>query len=850
VTLTGPGGVGKTRLALAAAEAAREAFPGGVWFVPLAPLRDPALIGQTIARTIGVGVSTARSFADAIAARVRGRQTLIVPDNVEHLLSGTAIVGELLAGCRELTVLATSRTMLRLRGEHVFAVPPLLLPETDHGDLATLTANPAIALFCGQARTVRHDFALTAANAAAVAAICRRLDGLPLALELAAARVRHAPPAVLLDRLGRGLGELAGGPRDSPDRHRALGDTIAWSHDLLTEPERVVFRRLSVFAGGWTLAAAEAVCAEGLDAAPIADLLASLADQSMVQVEPGASGEPRYTMLETLREFAAEQLERQGETEATAARRDAYFLARAIQAPTRLQGTAAAREWREFVRIEDANLQACLIHLHDRDQTRAMQLLAQVGMVWWSLGLYQHVRYWTTRFATPDGDAPASRDRVRVLTALATTLQFVGETEAGIAYSEQALRFTRALDDPTTLVISLANYAAMLRFGGHHERSIAAAREAVAVARRIDHAELLAYALCYLGATHYAAGENDRAEVAMREAFALRTRHSDQITVTLSRQLLAYLLLERGVRDEADRLLQDGPRTPIHFPGPSDPVTNAQEVEAARAALRRGAYDLAAGHADAALRVADAEDADADRAFALATLARVALARGEVAAARQWAAEAIALARSVAVIAADNAATRVLARCLGQVGDHAAASLQAQYALVHGVYLAHPLPVARSLDAWGRVALNEGQTDRAARKLFAALHLAHAHGEAEDVVSVAAMFALACHRRGHHAEALRLWAAADALAGAADVVLFPADRAERDAATPTSPAGLTAREVEVLRLVAAGLTNAEIADRLSLSVRTVTTHLTHIYTKLDVSTRGAAIRFALDHELR
>jgi predicted ATPase len=265
VTLTGAGGCGKTRLALEAAARLRSAFPHGVAFVPLAPLGDPSLVATTVARALGIRERPGRSYHEAVALALRGRELLLVLDNLEHLLDAAGLVSEWLAACPGLKVLATSRERLRLQGERVYPVPPLSLPDPAGPDPG---GSEAIRLFVERARAVEPGFTLTDDDAA-VAEICRRLDGLPLAIELAAARVRLLPPRAMVARLGQRLPLLTGGPRDLPARQRALRDAIAWSHDLLDEPERRLFRRLSVFVGDWTLDAAEAMCAGDESGLPV-----------------------------------------------------------------------------------------------------------------------------------------------------------------------------------------------------------------------------------------------------------------------------------------------------------------------------------------------------------------------------------------------------------------------------------------------------------------------------------------------------------------------------------------------------------------------------------------------------
>ena len=258
LTLTGPGGVGKTRLAIRAASEAPDTYPDGVWFVPLAPVRDPALVPATIAHAFEIRESALRSPEEAVREFLRDRRALLVLDNFEHLLDAAPLVVDLLAACPALTVLVTSRGVLRVSGEHTIAVPPMSLPGQGGGDLS-LDASDGVRLFVERARAARDDFRLTEENGADIAEVCRRLDGLPLAIELAAARVAHLPPRPMLQRLGQRLPLLTGGPRDQPARLQTMRQAIAWSYDLLAPAERILFRRLAVFVGGCTLEAAEAV---------------------------------------------------------------------------------------------------------------------------------------------------------------------------------------------------------------------------------------------------------------------------------------------------------------------------------------------------------------------------------------------------------------------------------------------------------------------------------------------------------------------------------------------------------------------------------------------------------------
>jgi predicted ATPase/transcriptional regulator with XRE-family HTH domain len=308
VTLTGPGGTGKTRLALAVAGRLAAVFPDGVAFVPLAALADPALVVSSIAQGLGVREAAGQTVIEALVAYLRDKRMLLVLNNFEHLLPAAPLVTDLLGADRSLSVLATSRVRLRLSGEREVMVPPLALPSAGSAPGRDELAHvPAVQLFVARAQDVKSDFALTDENASAVAVICQRLDGLPLAVELAAARIKILSPAALLARLDRRLPLLTGGLRDLPDRQQTLRKTMAWSHDLLGEQERALFRRLGVFAGGWTLEAAEAV-ANRDGAVDVLEGVASLVDISLVRQSDQPDDEPRFMMLETIREFALERL--------------------------------------------------------------------------------------------------------------------------------------------------------------------------------------------------------------------------------------------------------------------------------------------------------------------------------------------------------------------------------------------------------------------------------------------------------------------------------------------------------------------------------------------------------------
>jgi predicted ATPase len=365
ITLTGAGGTGKTRLAIQAATDAVGSFPGGICFVNLAPLSSPKLVVPAMAQAMGIRESPGRLLIEATKDYLAGlRPTLLVLDNFEHVAGAAQDLAEILDACPGTKAMVTSRTLLRIYGEHEFSVPPLPLPEPD----AVLSPGrlldfPAIALFVQRATAARPDFALTAKNAEAVVQICRRLDGLPLAIELAAARVKVLPPAGLLARLASRLELLTAGAQDLPERQRTLRRAIDWSYDLLTTPEQTLFRRMSVFWGGSTLEAAEAVCNANEDlGVDLLDALTSLMDKSLLSQTASADAEPRFTMLETLREYGRERLEQSGELDSTRRAHAAYSLVLAEESEPNM-GPSEREAWLTRCDAEHDNFRAAIEYL-------------------------------------------------------------------------------------------------------------------------------------------------------------------------------------------------------------------------------------------------------------------------------------------------------------------------------------------------------------------------------------------------------------------------------------------------------------------------------------------------------
>jgi predicted ATPase/transcriptional regulator with XRE-family HTH domain len=480
VTLTGAGGTGKTRLAIAVAAEMGDAFPDGVVFVDLSPLTDPTLVVPTIATSLGVREVVDQSLSETLSSFLTSKQLLLVLDNCERILAAAPDITTLLAACPGLSVLATSREPLHVRGEREFPVPPLPLPATTPLlELGQFASAPAIALFVERAEESQPEFTMTTENMAAVAAICRRLDGLPLAIELAAARVKVLPPQALLVRLEHRLPLLTGGGRDLPARQRTMRDAIAWSYDLLSPDEQALFRRLAVFAGGFTLASAEAVAAaEGRLA--VLDGLVALVEQSLVRQMPGAGAEPRYQMLETVREFGLERLVSSGDADDARQRHAEHFLrvsADLMQASTILMDHASLTR----VVAEHDNVRLALVWYDQHGEIDALlQLSSLLYGLWFSRGLYREGVQWVDRALERSQRVPSST-LIRALDGAGTLAIFQGDYVRATSFIEEGLALAQVLGDPSLMSEALT-YAAFLAY---RHRAFARAEELLAEARHI-----------------------------------------------------------------------------------------------------------------------------------------------------------------------------------------------------------------------------------------------------------------------------------------------------------------------------------------------------------------------------
>ncbi len=776
LTLTGPGGVGKTSLGLAVATELLNAFAAGVCFIPLAPISDPDLVVPTIAQALGLGDAGDQPPREHLKAYLRDKHLLLLLDNFEQVVAASSLLAELLASCPELKALVTSRASLHVRGEHEFPVPPLALPDLKHlPGIEDLPQYAAVALFMQRALSIKSDFAITQANARAIAEICTRLDGLPLAIELAAARIKLLPPQPLLARLEHRLQVLTSGARDLPERQQTLRNTIKWSYDLLSTEEQWLFRQLSVFVGGCTLDAVEAICAaEGNVVTSVLDRVGSLIDNNLLSLQEQAIGEPRLVMLETIREYGLECLATsESGAEMKAARRAHadYYLALAEEAEQEI-GSSQQAVWLERLEWEHENLRAALRWLMESDEAddSPEKALRLSEALWW---------FWSVR----------------------------GHLREGRQWLEKAL--TRSDGVAPSLRAKALNSAGMLAYSqGDHDRATTLCEESLALFRELaaqSPEEMtfkrgIAISLYRLGLVAWARLNYSVADSLGEEALALFRELGDKEGIADSLGMLAYVAINRGKYARARSLIEEG------------------------VALFRELGDKWG------------------LAYSLLHLARAIFFQGDHATAQSLLEECLAISRELGYKGGIAYSLNVMGQIAIQQGDYVAAHTLLEEALTISMELNDRWLITYSLGILGQIALRQEDLATARAMYETGLEISRELGDKELIASCLA--------------GLGEVVAAQKTVGTSPVsrLVDTLPSALVQPTTPTTPQptyrdALTARELEVLRLLAMGLTNAQVAEKLVISPRTVNAHLNSIFSKLQVSTRSAATRYAVDHKL-
>ena len=817
LTITGTGGVGKTRLALEVAHAVRSDFPDGACFVPLAPVSDPARVLAAIAQALGLWEVEALPTEQQVQAALRERHLLLFLDNFEQVVQGAPQLASLLASCPRLSLLVTSRAPLHLSGEREFPVSPLALPDlTQPLSPESLTQGAAAHLFVLRAQAIQPAFHVTPANARAIAEICVHLDGLPLVIELAAARSKLLPPQALLKRLSQRLEVLTGGAQDLPERQQTLRNTLQWSYDLLSAEEQRLFRWLSIFVGGCTLEAAEAVCRAGAgQASSVLEGIASLLDKSLIQQAEREGSEPRLLMLETLREFGLECLGLQGELEAARQAHAHYFLDLAEQAEPHLFGSEQLR-WLDRLERELDNLRAVLhagIAGAAVEREEALRLGAALRIFWAGRGHLREARNALERLLAGAGTI-AAPVRLKALNTLGVLLWSQNDTRGLEPVADEALALARALGDRGQMTLALIlRGLAMMSERRDYPRAQACLEEALASARALGDPYLLYHALACLGLLAGFQHDAPRASACFEESLNQCRVKGEQLLMSITLVGLARAELSQGHAARAHALLEES-LTICQALGNPWGVALALNL-LGQLALQHGALSQAEAFLLDSARLASEVGERRNVAHSRLLLANLAAGRGNFGTARQWYEEGLAT-------ALDIGHTSYIASGLKGLGCVAAAQgLPTWAALLWGA--AEPLHESRGVVI--PQALYERMVAVVRRQLGgSAFEEARARGRA-----MTAAQALASH---------------EAFAPQATLRLPPAQTAPG-----SSPAGLTAREIEVLRLVAQGFTNEQVAEQLVISPRTVNTHLTSIFNKMGVTSRAAATRYAIEYHL-
>jgi predicted ATPase/class 3 adenylate cyclase len=551
LTLTGTAGTGKTRLALQVAESTLAEFPRGVFFVPLAPLNDPQLLASTMGEAIGVREVAGQPLLRTIIDALQAQGLLLVLDNFEHVIQETRQLGDLLAACASLKIMVTSREVLHLAGEHVFAVSAMTVPDLDQ-PLSTerVSQCDAVQLFMERARAAKPHFSLTAQNAPAIAAICSRLDGLPLAIELAAARTQLLPPDALLDRLSQTYDQrqtlLSAGGSDRPERHQTLRSAIDWSFGLLKPWEQRLFRRLAVFGGGFTLTAAEAICGADPElSVQVLEGVASLIDKSLLRQAEEVAREPRYRMLETIREYALVQLQAAGEWDTIYVRLAGYLVELAEQAEPELTGPEQVA-WLDRLETEHDNVRAALQWCSAQDAVDSSLRLA--GALW---------RFWSTRGDVGEGlrwleaavkspKAESTPVLAKALNGAANLAREQGDYGKAEVLHKQSLNISREHLDRHAAAEALNNLGLVALYQGRHDAAQRYCEDGLALFRETGDQGGVAAALNNLGNLARERGESDLAAALHKESLALRRSLGDKRGIALSLNNLANVVLHQG----------------------------------------------------------------------------------------------------------------------------------------------------------------------------------------------------------------------------------------------------------------------------------------------------------------
>jgi predicted ATPase/class 3 adenylate cyclase/DNA-binding CsgD family transcriptional regulator len=826
LTLTGPGGTGKTRLGLQAAAELDDTFSDGVYFVNLAPISDPDLVVPALAQTLDVKEIAGQPLLDLLKTSLHWKYLLLLLDNFEQVVSAAVYVAELLAVCPNLKVLVTSRMTLHIRGEQEFPVPPLAVPDPQHlPDLVALSEYESVELFVSRAQATKPTFHLTATDAHTIAEICVQLDGLPLAIELAATRIKVLPPQALLTRLGQRLAMLTGGAKDVPARQQTLRNTIEWSYQLLDAQEQLLFRRLSVFVGGCTLEAIEAVC-DALDknkgAVSVLDGVTSLIDKSLLR--QAELEEPRLVMLEIIREYGLEALAVHGEIESTRQAHATYYLRFSEEAEPELHGPQQVM-WLERLEQEHDNLRAALRWLLEQGETNqsrkemALRLAGELGRFWSVRCHYSEGRTFLKQ-ALAGSEQIRAAVRAKALLAAGEFALDQGDYDLAEVLLEETLALFRQIGDRRGIAHTLWELGKVAVERGGLTAGRILFVDALTHAREVDDKEYAAWLLAGLAYIESNQGEYARARSLLEEALMMQRALGNKKGIVSSLLHLAeVLIVSQSDRATADPLLEEGLEL-------SKELGDKEGIE---------------------------------HFFFLS--GQLALNQGDIATARRLSEKTLVINREIGSRSNTAESLFLLARVEARQGDHVAARALYEEGLALTKEVGNKWNIASYLEGLAQVVALQGEELWAARLWGAANALREAIHTPLPPIDRADYERSVAAARGSLGEKAftAAWSQGRVMSPEQALVTqeremimsLPADQPPTSPmkSSPIYPNGLTAREVEVLRLLATGLTDAQIAEQLVLSLHTIHAHLRTIYSKLGVTSRSAATRYAFEHQL-
>ena len=822
LTITGTGGVGKTRLALQIAEELLDDFADGVYFVSLAPLRDPGLILPTLTQTFGLRERADHPALTLLQAYLRDKHLLLFLDNFEQIVTAAPLLVEVVRSCPHLKLLVTSRTLLRVTGEQEFRLFPLAVPDLKQASASeSLSHSAAVHLFLQRAQALKPDFQLTSTNARTIAEICVRLDGLPLAIELAAARINLLSPQVLLTRLSQRFQVLTRGTRDAPARQQTLRNTMEWSYHLLDASEQRLFRGLSVFVGGCTLEAIEAlsVALDG-ETGPVLDGLASLLDKSLLYQGEQGEREPRLMMLETIREYGVECLTVHGEMETTQQAYAAYYLMLAEQAKLELQGPQQD-VWLERLELEHWNVRKALGWLLEQEESeQALRLGIALARFWEVHGHLSEGYRWLER-ALSSSQTVAASLRAWGLNEAAWLVCLQNKTDQAERLLSESLSLFRTLDDKRGSALAFRRRGITARMRGKYREADSLAQEALLLFQEVSDRRGVAHVLLLQAYLAIDQGEYVKAGVLLEECLSVFGEVGDKRRMALVSVYLARVIFAQG-----------------------DPV-RAQTL--AQESLAR------------AKSLSDKET----MALGLSLCGQIALRQDDVVTARSLFAQSLALARERGHQWGTAEVLSLLARTATIQGDYVAARTLFEESLVlcaEGGKAVGKTTIASCLEGLANLFVCLGENVWAVRLWGMSEVLREAIGVPMPPIERPDYERTVAAARSHLGQRAFVATWAEGRSMTLEQVLaeltalpipIPTESVSALPATKPriSPDGLTTREMEVLRLVAQGHTDAQVAEQLVISPHTVNAHLKAIYGKIGVSSRSAATRYALEQHL-